>query len=245
MRTVLLRISLILILSGSGPTLRAQSTSLLSNLSQGADPSPEVLGLNQFLAAPFITGSSPATFNSVTVQLAVSPLVVGNVQFRLFSDVMGLPGSQLSGGALNGPSAPQGSGAYFYSAAAPITLSPNTTYWVVGSGNYSTPNFNYGWYDTYSYNYSSPVGWQLPGIMAFSGDQGADWVSDADALIPRPLMFQVTGTVVPEPMTPILAGFGLLAIGLARRKLRRASPLTPRSSSVGHPFKRVVPKGVS
>jgi len=228
MKKGLLQISLILVLSGLGLTLKGQNVTFLSNLSQTVDPSPPVLGLNQYLAAPFITGGSPATFSSATVNLFASQFSTGHVQFGLFSDANGLPGSQLPGGALNGPSSMYANGNYLYSASVPLFLSPNTQYWLVGTGDYATPNANYGWYDTYSYAYSSSAGWQLPGIMAFSGDEGATWTSDATALIPRPLRFQITGSVVPEPSVLMLGIFGVSALLLLRWRTRGVGPIQER-----------------
>jgi hypothetical protein len=218
MKKRLHQFSVIVILSGLA--LRGESAPLLSNLDQPGFQSPPVLGLNQFLAAPFITGSSPTVFNSATVQLGVSQLATGHVYFYLYSDASGLPASQLIGGALNGSASPKSAGTYLYSATDPILLSPNTRYWLVGSGDIGGPNFNYAWYDTSSYSYSSSVGWQLPGYDAFSSDQGATWISTADAPIPSPLMFEIEGSVVPEPATGNLLGIGLLVIaGVNRRQL--------------------------
>jgi len=227
MKKRLHQFSLIVILSVSGLALHGQGVLLLSNLDQLPFQSPPGLDLGQFLAAPFITGSSPSIFDSATVALRVSELPTGQVHFYLYSDANGLPASQVIGGALNGPAAPPFPGGnYTYSATVPILLSPDTQYWLVGTQTVGSSNPSYAWRDTESYDYSSSVGWQLPGYCAFGHDQGASWVSSADAPIPSPLMFEISGTVVPEPATCNLLGIGLLLITVVnRRRLRLSFPV--------------------
>ena len=66
-------------------SISAQTT-LLSNLEQTTDPSSYVVGLNQFLAAPFITGDRPAIFGSATIPLMAFPTSQGLLQVRLCMD---------------------------------------------------------------------------------------------------------------------------------------------------------------
>lgn len=218
------RIGTFLICAAAAATLHATPTvTLLSNLDQPTQPSATVVGLNQFLAAPFITGESATAFEFVTMPLMAFASSQGKFQVSLHIDDAGLPGDLIIGGVLSGNNGPRASGLYTYAAVADLFLDPNTRYWVVAECDFATPNANYGWYDTLSFNYSSAAGWQLPGHLASSHDAGATWRTNEDALIPRPLKFEIAGTIIPEPSSLALAGLGTLA--LAMRTTRRPRQL--------------------
>jgi hypothetical protein len=198
------------------------TVTLLSNLDQPTQPSATVVGLNQFLAAPFITGESGSIFESVTIPLMAFASSQGDFRVSLHIDDAGLPGGTMADGVLSGDSGPRASSLYTYAAVADLFLNPNTRYWIVADSDFATPNANYGWYDTLSFDYSSVAGWQLPGHLASSHDAGATWRSNEDALIPRPLKFEVAGMIVPEPSSLALAGLGTLALAVRpTRRLRQ------------------------
>jgi hypothetical protein len=194
------------------------SVVLLSNMDQPTQNSPNVVTRDVFQAAPFTTGDSSAIFDSATILVASWEFAEGNFWVTLYNDDAGVPGSQLPGVTLEGPSMPRSNGAYTYSATSEVILAPSTRYWLVASSDFATPNFNYGWYNTLSYDYSSPAGWQLPGYQAFTTDGGATWTSTEDALIPRPFKFEITGSTIPEPATFTLLGLGSVALWMVRRR---------------------------
>jgi hypothetical protein len=189
--------------------------------------------LNQFLAAPFITGERGTTFESVTIPLMAFASSQGDFRVSLHLDDAGLPGGMMTDGVLSGNNGPRASGLYTYAAVADLFFDPNTRHWVVAECDFATPNANYGWYDTLSFGYSSAAGWQLPGHLASSHDAGATWRTNEDALIPRPLKFEIAGTIIPEPSSLALAGLGTLALALRRqRTLRQVKTANLRPSSV-------------
>lgn len=192
-------------------------TTLLSNLDQPTDPSSYVVGLNQYLAAPFVTGDRPAMFGSATLPLMAVSTSQGLLQVRLCTDAGGLPGTTRAGGVLDGPSAPRVGGLYIYSAAVDLLLAPNRRYWLVAESDFATPNANYGWHGSMTHDFTSDVGWNLPGYLAFSSDLGETWRSNEDAMIPRPLKLEIVGTVVPEPSAVSILGGALALVGMNRR----------------------------
>ena len=189
--------------------VEASETVLLSNLEQPAnDPSPSFISASVWNGAVFITGNEPTRFGSATLVLRGG--FPGHFWTTLYSDNGGTPGVPLLGGNLTGPSNPDSGQAKFF-AGTDVILAPQTQYWLVASTDEpGTSGQSYGWYMTYSADYFSSAGWQLPNHGAYTVDAGATWISTADALIPRPFFFEITGTVVPEPST-----FALLFGGVA------------------------------
>jgi hypothetical protein len=193
------------------------SGTLVYNTNQPDFGSFPVVEAAQWLAQPFTTGANPALFNSATIyEKTFWPQ--GNFWVSIYSDNNGAPGSTLAGGLLNGPSAPQGFSFLTYTATLPISLTANTTYWIVASSDSpATYGGAYGWAWAANNNYSSPVDWTF-GYEAFTSDQGANWTSSTD-YTPSRLLTAINGSIVPEPSaTSLLIGSSILLVFGKKRK---------------------------
>src|SRR5215469_2180511 len=115
-----------------------------------------VVASYQWLASPFLTGPNPALLNSVTIYEKTFDSSGGTFHLSLYSDNNGVPGNALAGGLLNGALTPQGFSFETYTASQPISLAPNSLYWVVASSD--NPGIHggaYGWAWAANSNYTS------------------------------------------------------------------------------------------
>ena len=154
----------------------AASTVLVSNLGQQpGSPSSAYIGGSIWDAAPFVTGDQTTLLGSVTLP-TLNLGSQGRFWVTVYSDNNGLPGLPLQNGILNGPAHPEGQVVYF--AMGELRLAPNTRYWLVGmSDEPDGSNRGYGWYMTFSFDFTGSPGWQLFNYGAYTMDAGASWVS--------------------------------------------------------------------
>lgn len=186
----------------------------VSNLVAG-DDSGVVCDATTWDAAEFTTGGNLSGYNLDSVEIAIDGIwVVDGSGFSLsiYSNNSGLPGSSL--GTLSGSSNPSVAGNYAYTASG-ISLSPYTSYWIVGNAATAFPNGSFLWGDTTSSAYASSGGWSMNSATRdLSSDNGSSWTSTAVSV----LRFSVAATPAPEPQPFPLAGLGLAIVLLRSRK---------------------------
>lgn len=177
----------------------AASTLLVSNLDQQPDdPSPAYICGSIWDAAPFVTGDQTTLLGSVTLPV-VNIGSQGTFWVMVYSDNNGVPGVPVQNGILSGPAHPEGQVTYY--AMGEVRLAPNTRYWLAGvSDEPDSSSRGYGWYMTFSWDYTGYPGWELFHYGAYTTDAGVTWVSTEGAMIPRPFYFEITGTVLPEAL---------------------------------------------
>jgi hypothetical protein len=193
---------------------QAQEITYVSNLGENPeDYTGYGVGSNQWLANSFVTGTTSAGYQLNSVQIPIG--VNGNpsgFSLSLYSDNSGQPGSNL--GTL-GESNPTDWALYNFTISG-IELTPSTTYWIVATS--PTPAYSdnsFYWVLTSDTDYTSSDGWSMnPGVWRASFSGGSSW-SDGTG---SPFQFAVSATPVPEPEIYSLAGLGLWAIFLRRRK---------------------------
>jgi hypothetical protein len=193
---------------------QGQEITYVSNLGGNpADYTGYGIGSNQWLANSFVTGTTSAGYQLNSVQIPVG--VNGNpsgFSLSLYSDNGGHPGNNL--GTLGG-SNPTDWALYNFTASG-IELTPSTTYWIVATS--PTPAYSddsYYWVFASDTSYTSSDGWSMnPDGWRASFSGGSSWGNGTGS----PYQFAVSATPVPEPEIYSLAGSGLLAILLRRRK---------------------------
>lgn len=160
---------------------------------------------NVFWANAFTTDSTDRYLQEVKVSLALPGNSSSDLQVELWNDSSSLPGNAVV--SLSTGSNPTTSGIFTYTPDAPLTLSANTTYWVVlsvagGAGEYN-------WNSTLS---SAQTGVGTIGEVAtYLGGWSALGASDKGLLA-------VSGVPVPEPSSLGLVGMGCIAGALLRRR---------------------------
>jgi hypothetical protein len=162
-------------------------------------------------ATPFVTDNSASSFlvDLVYFDSGGSPGDdSGDFVLDIYTDAGGQPGVSLTGGAgLSGTDNPLVPTGYPYAPTSPITLQPDTQYWVVASIS-SEFGGEYEWQGTFS----NTIGyWMLPLQASIHSD---GWnVLGGDGL---KVAITATG-VVPEPGQSVALA-GLLALGAALRR---------------------------
>lgn len=186
----------------------------VSNLAD-ADDSGVACDGGSWDAAAFTTGGNPGGYSLDSVQIAIDGILVtdgSGFTLSLYANNAGQPGTSL--GVLSGSSNPSVAGTYTYTASS-LTLTASTSYWIVGQAATAFPNGSFLWGDTTSSSYTSSGGWTINNATRdISHDNGSTWTATSVSL----LRFDVTATAVPEPQTLALAGLGLAAAFLHRRK---------------------------
>jgi len=191
-------------------TVNAQGTLYVSSLGS-TNPIFVGLGPNYWMAQPFVTGPTNASYALNSVQLMV--LMTGtssgnNLHVSIYNNNGGVPGSGLA--PLTG-SDPTSSGVCTYTASG-VLLDPSTTYWILiwsGLVQNGFPVFLAGASQTSSY--ASSAGWSL-GTPMYSTDM-ASWQA-------APYFAAQVGisATVPEPSTAAFIGMGLATLVFWRRK---------------------------
>lgn len=201
--------------SFGSPPEQAQGTTYLSNTSETVNNGIAVAS-NQWIAAQFVTGTNSAGYSLDSIDYLSDGVLNTPSGFGLYiySDAGGFPGSSIGG--LTGSSDPSGV-IVTYSYIAPNTpLNASTPYWVVATQAEPTPD-GYFWAVTFSTNYFSTDGWDMPIGTASSPDGGLNW--NAIGVGGR-FQFAVNATPVPEPQTWAVACLAL--IGLLWRSRRKS-----------------------
>jgi hypothetical protein len=176
---------------------------LISNTDQPVFGALPIVYSSQWIAAPFRTGANPSLLESISLYEATFGSPSGSFGVAIYGDNHGLPGSSLFNGHLTGPSRPQQMGNQTYTAIHPLTLAPNTLYWVVAASDNGSTVDSYNWGAAANSSYFSPEGWNYPGnYYAQTTDQGATWslqhwFEDQGG----PQLLAIDGRVVPEPST--------------------------------------------
>jgi hypothetical protein len=159
----------------------------------------------------------PYTLDSATARLIVSDtLAQSSWSFSLFPNISGNPDTSSPLISFTLPTLSVGTTNYSLAPAAPFTLQPGTTYWLVGSTSSSS---NYGGWVA-----SNPT-ITPTGLATFAGYRRGNPPTNPNILVPT---FSIQATSVPGPL-PLL-GVGA-AFGASRRLRRRlqASRSTPRT----------------
>jgi hypothetical protein len=168
-----------LALLGTEP-LAAKAQDILSNNLSETTSSTEAASGSTWQTASFATGDSTYSLTSVTLLLA-NPST-GQARLDLYSDGNLEPGSLL--GTLVSPDSYSSTLEETPFSASDITLSPNSTYWIVLSAD--SGEFDWAWT---SDNAGSGIGFQHS--WGRSDDVGATWFS-FDTF---PTQFSVTATI--------------------------------------------------
>lgn len=220
-RAVLTGFFVLAITGGIGLVTAARADILSDNLSSTSGGVETTTG-NRWLATSFGTGAASAyTLDSVTLLLAnTSTGIAGSARLDLYSQSLLAPGSLI--GSLVSPASYSTSLANTtFTAASGLSLSANTTYWVVLKG--TSGSFDWSWT---SANTGTGAGYQ--NTWGETDDAGASWYTYD--LFPTQIRVNATpvgaSAVVPEPGTLalLLAGGASSEAGLMlrRRKSRYA-----------------------
>lgn len=133
---------------GALSALAQSPTNMVSNLGQTANSTGifgSFIGTHMSRAGSFTTDNTAGLLSAVTVNLNDAVGQVGNLGpcvIALHRDSNGAPGNLLA--SLSGPAYPTTPGVYTYTNTSPVTLLPNTTYWIVASSPGSVNDAAYG-----------------------------------------------------------------------------------------------------
>jgi hypothetical protein len=195
-------------------------TTYVSNTGETNFGSYGVAG-GDWLAQPFITGTSPGGYSLDAVDLVMGSGQPGVTNFQLgiysTSTFNFKPAYNLE--TLTGDSNPFFSGIYTYTSSG-IILNPNTQYWIVASASNSSGNNGfsaYYWGLTRDTVFSSNDGWQIP----FGATHAVYYTAmkvwtlySSDTYGTQ--QFAIEATAVPEPGLSALLSIGLI-FGLKRK----------------------------
>jgi hypothetical protein len=207
--------------------LRAQGTiTYLSNLGQTSIGTNSV-GNDSWLAIGFSTGNNTGgyTLDSILLAMADASRNPNNFTLMLYSSMLGhttiIPGSSLE--TLNGSLNPVTAGTYTYNAPSNLTLSSDTTFFIVLTAGTAVANgayeLNFASAGPYSL-YNPSGGWMAPPFDNandnYQSSNGLNW-NFANTGFPQ---FAINATAVPEPSSEILLGLGGVFFGLVRWKAK-------------------------
>lgn len=196
----------------------------VTNLDPKLDDSTTVIFSSQSIGTSFTTGNFESRIDTVKIYAAYAPASNGEFFLSIRGDKKGLPGSILSNGNLTGSTAPTSSGYWiaqeYEYVAHNLILEPNSTYWLVAESD-ATFGHGYVWPGTHSTGDDSSYEWSIGNFYAV-GHYGSDsWSSTASAGNPSTAMFQIEGSVIPEPSSAILLCLSGCLIVFKVRYLRR------------------------
>ena len=202
-------------------SVNAANVVLSDNITGVSNGGTEAATGASWLASSFGTGN--ATYKLDTVTLLLENSVAGAAVVDIYSNGGLQPGSLV--GTLISPTSYIGPLVETTFTASDITLSANSTYWVVLRA--AQGEFDWGWASSDS---GAGVGFQ--DTWSSSSDGGSSWFTyvGPDSY---PLQMIVTATVVPEPgsITLLGAGAGLLLLGLRHLRQRTSThPAAPHST---------------
>jgi hypothetical protein len=179
-------------------TLAGDNSTFIFVIDQGSTG-----GSTQWVASSFGTDNTSYDLNTVT--LLMTQIGTTTAEVSIYTDNSNAPGTQL-GGALTSPASYIGSPGLALFTASGITLSPNTTYWVVLKAVGPT-----GYLEWEQSSGGSGVGY-LPGTR-ISSDSGEHWLVETN-----PMAMKVEATTVPLPPAVALLGAGLIPLVWFRRR---------------------------
>ena len=216
---------------GAAASSHAQAV-LVSNLSQAtsADTTLFTASTDRFAQA-FTTDGQTRTLADIALNLELQDTAVSAsdvLSLTLNSDGQGVVGGFLFNNSQPSATlAPLGnatvnsatSATYFFSAAASVTLAPNTTYWIVARDTGAASNISW---DIENGAAVTGTGTLPTNSIASSGDGGSTWSVGATTLGPQKFQVRYVVASVPETATLPLLLLGALPL-LARRRCSSAS----------------------
>lgn len=193
---------------GLASTVHADET-LLSNLPSN-DGGQGIVSSGTQRAVSFTTSGTAFSVTSVTMRLTnyISSTDTALLTFRLND---GDSPSATVFASLNAPaSASNADGNFVFTPTSGITLTANTTYWLVIAAASNTETFSWLRSDPSE----TPTGLATFGIQAISENSGGTWSEGSNG----PHSFAINGNTVPEPGTILLVGLGLAGLLFVRRR---------------------------
>lgn len=176
------------------------------------------IGMNNFrVAQSFRTTTLDTLVTDVTLKL-LTDATAGDFRVSIF-DATGAgsrPGTQVAqifSGTVG--SLPQGSYANFHLGDLAVQLNPNRLYYVVADTTSLNAEDKFVFW---RYTTSPPPGSNGATSIFWQSFDGSTWV---DEFVGEPQLMRVVATV-PEPGTHVLAGLGVLILGLYGRRRRGA-----------------------
>jgi hypothetical protein len=198
---------------------QAQGTLYLSSLSGTSTGSASVAS-DSWLAARFKTGANSDGYSLNSIQLAMTDASGSPSGFTVMiyseanNPLATLPGNNL--GTLTGSSSPSTAGVYDYTAPSSLSLSPQTTYFIVLTSSSIVANGAYDWNES-----EFPPGvnmWSIGNGIQGSSDGTSGWSTIPYLGIPQ---LAINATPAPEPGVVGLFALGGLLVASQRRLFRR------------------------
>lgn len=186
----------------------AFAAEMVSNLGEPDNADGYAVELYGDEAQGFTTDGFSYNLTSVSIEIVGVDDDSGNFTLSIFNDIGGYPGSILPNGLLSGSGNPS-IGEHTYTSTGVISLSPNSTYWVVaninsGPGVY-TPSFT---------DFTSQIGaWSILDNEAYlsSGDPAAGW-DDDDGVMRMSISADLAGAT--PASIPTLSEWGMIIFSL-------------------------------
>ncbi len=188
------------------------AATMVSNLGQTDSTLFTVEG-SSWLAQRFVTDNSAPSFDLVSVVLQMgAPANTGSsITVALRESTGNQPGDFIQN--LSGPTTP-GAGDQTFTPSLPLTLNPNTSYWIVaevlaGTGSYS-------WVTTPTTSATGPWSISATDTKSYSTNFGTSWTNQDG----HPYKFSVNAVPEPTGVTLLLLAAGGAFIATGLRKVR-------------------------